>query len=121
MMTQFVSLLTKVTAAVVVLAGLAMAQPMSDVVKVHVPYSMEINGSNLPAGDYEVSVLPVGGGMPVLLLRNGDAVITVNATREPSMDGEVSGKTEMTLSKTGNVYRPIRVSIAGRAYSYRID
>lgn len=99
----------------------ASAQPMWDIVKVSLPYSVTIGEKTLPPGDYMIKQLEGPGDSPVLLIYNGTGLkLQTSALTIKAEDVNTPAKTEVTLHHIGDNYYINKVWVAGKNYGYQI-
>ena len=111
-----------VVSTLVALTGFAVyGQAPFQSLKVHISETVHVAQSELPAGDYTVRYLNVGGEVPFLSFEpvKGNLVI-VAAMRNPSMDGHASDKSELVFAKADGNLSLSRVQVEGLNYSYEI-
>src|SRR5580698_2165938 len=81
----------------------ASAQPMWDMVKVTLPYTVTLGEKTLPPGDYTIKQLEGPGDSPVLLVYNGSGMrFQTSALTIKAEDVNTPAKTEVTLHHIGD-------------------
>lgn len=111
-----------VVSTLVALTGFAVyGQAPFQSLKVHIPETVRVAQAELPAGDYIVRYVNVGGDVPYLSFEpvKGNIVV-VPAMRNQLMDGLASDKSQLTFDNTNGSLSLSRVQVEGLNYSYDI-
>ena len=100
----------------------ALAQPMWDQVKVHLPYSVTIENKTIPPGDYLIKQLEnADGNSPVLLIYGKNGMhFKMSAMTIHTVDVNAPTKTDVTLQHIGDNYYLDKIWIAGKNSGYEI-
>jgi hypothetical protein len=113
---------TGVVSTLVALTGFTVfgAVPFQSL-KVHITEAAHIAQSDLPAGDYTIRYVDVGGDVPYLSFEPAKGnIIIVPAMRNQLMNGEAAEKSSLVFEKTGGNLFLARVQVEGFNYSYEI-
>jgi hypothetical protein len=113
----------RVVSTLVALTGLAVYGQMPfQSLKVHIPETVYVAQSQLPAGDYSVRQINVGGDVPYLLFEpvaKGNAVVV--ATMRNQLDNRLaSDKSELKFDRTSVGLALAKVQVEGLNYSFDV-
>jgi len=109
--------------AFVALAGFTVfgATEPFQLLKVHIPEAVHVAQSELPAGDYTVRFVDVGGDVPVLAISSEHgAAILVTAMRNDLPNNTAAERSELTFDKIDGTLTLSRIKVEGLKYSYEI-
>ena len=99
----------------------ASAQPLWDVVKVNLPYSVTLGNKTIPPGDYMIKQMEGAGDSPILLIYNGTGMkFETSALTIKALDVNTPQKSEITLHHVGDSYYLDKVWVQGKNYGYQI-
>jgi hypothetical protein len=113
---------TGVVSTLVALTGFAVyGQTPFQSLRVHIPEAVRVAQSELPAGDYTVRYLNVGGDVPYLMFApvKGNA-IAVAAMRNQLGNGLAADRSELTFDRSNGNLSLSKVQVMGLNYSYDI-
>jgi len=98
-----------------------MAQgPLNDRIMVKLPYAMNVNGTVLQPGDYEIRQHDsVAGGSRILHFYSDNGMkFETTAMAIPALDNRTPEKTELQLNQYGNEYYLNKIWVQGKDYGY---
>jgi len=98
-----------------------MAQgPLNDRIIVKLPYAMNVNGTVLQPGDYEIKQHDsVAGGSRILHFYSDKGMkFETTAMAIPALDNKTPEKTELMLNQYGNDYYLNKIWVQGKNYGY---
>lgn len=100
-------------------AGMAQG-PLNDRIIVKMPYAMNVNGTVLQPGDYEIKQHDsVAGGSRILLFYSDNGMkFETTAMAIPALDNKTPEKTELMLNQYGNDYYLNKIWVQGKNYGY---
>jgi len=102
-------------------ASIGIAQgPLYDRITVNLPYPINVNGTTLQAGDYEIrqheSV--AGGSRVVHFFRDGGMKLETTAMAIPALDNRTPEQTRLVLDHVGPDYYLNKIWVQGKDYGY---
>ena len=99
--------------------GLAQG-PLNDRIIVKIPYAMNVNGTLLQPGEYEIKQHDsVAGGSRILLFYSDKGMkFETTAMAIPALDNKTPEKTELMLNQYGNDYYLNKIWVQGKNYGY---
>jgi len=98
-----------------------MAQgPLYDRITVNVPYAINVNGTNLPAGDYEIRQheSAAGGSRIVHFYSDNGMKLETTAMAIPTVDNRTPEQTKLILEHFGSDYYLNKIWVQGKDYGY---
>lgn len=100
-------------------AGMAQG-PLNDRIIVKMPYAMNVNGTLLQPGDYEIKQHDsTGGGSRVLFFYSDKGMkFETTAMAIPALENKTPEKTELMLNQYGNDYYLNKIWVQGKNYGY---
>ena len=100
-------------------AGMAQG-PLNDRIIVKMPYAMNVNGTVLQPGEYEIKQHDsVAGGSRILLFYSDKGMkFETTAMAIPALDNKTPEKTELMLNQYGNDYYLNKIWVQGKNYGY---
>ena len=102
-------------------ASAVMAQgPMIDIITVKMPYAMNVNGTVLQPGDYEIRQhdSPAGGSRILHFYSDKGMKLETTAMAIPALDNKTPQKTELMLNQYGSDYYLNKIWVEGKTYGY---
>jgi len=102
-------------------ASAVMAQgPLNDRIIVKMPYAMNVNGTVLQPGDYEIKQHDsVAGGSRILHFYSDKGMkFETTAMAIPALDNKTPEKTELMLNQYGSDYYLNKIWVQGKNYGY---
>jgi len=102
-------------------ASALMAQgPLNDRIMVKMPYAMNVNGTVLQPGDYEIRQHDsVAGGSRILHFYSDNGMkFETTAMAIPAVDNKTPEKTQLELNQYGNDYYLNKIWVQGKNYGY---
>ena len=119
-MRNYVSAFVCGVVALTGLAAFAAGEPFQTL-KVHLPETVHVAQSELPAGDYTVRYISLGSDVPYLSFQSekGQPVV-VAAMRNPLTRGEMAEKSSLTFDKSAGELMLSSVQVEGLTYSFEI-
>jgi len=107
--------LSFLTASVVLAQG-----PMNDKIIVKMPYAMNVNGTVLQPGDYEIKQHDsVGGGSRILHFYSDKGMkFETTAMAIPTLDNKTPEETKLMLNQYGSDYYLNKIWVQGKNYGY---
>jgi len=103
------------------IASLSVAQgPLYDRVKVTLPYPVSVNGTVLPAGDYDIRQheSAAGGSRVLHFFSDGGLKLETTAMAIPTVDNRTPEETKLVLEHIGSDYILNKVWVQGKDYAY---
>jgi len=101
-------------------AAAGMAQgPMYDRITVNLPYSVTINKTTLPPGDYEIKQDPSPSNNRILRFYSDKGMkFETTAMAIPALDNKTPEKTSLMLDRYGSDYYLNKIWVQGKDYGY---
>jgi len=102
-------------------ASFGIAQgPLYDKIIVNLPYPMNVNGTVLPAGDYEIRQhqSAAGGSRIVHFFSDGGMKLETTAMAIPALDNRTPEETKLILDHIGSDYYLNKIWVQGKDYGY---
>jgi hypothetical protein len=100
-------------------AAAALAQPMYDKITVNLPYSVKINDTTLPPGEYEIRQDPSPTNNRILRFFTDKGMkFETTAMAIPALDNKTPEETSLVLDKYGSDYYLNKVWVQGKTYGY---
>jgi len=103
------------------MVSLGIAQgPLYDRVDVNLPYAVNVNGTVLPAGEYEIRQFEstAGGSRIVHFFSDGGMKLETTAMGIPAVDNRTPDKTQVILEHLGPDYYLNKIWVQGKDYGY---
>jgi hypothetical protein len=98
----------------VLMAGAMLANQINEVT-VTLPHAVTVGSTTLPAGQYVIGNIEMGGEEFFVVRGDHTPVVTLKSEREPNE----TDKTEVVLSKDGDQWHFDKLTIAGEGETFR--